>query len=62
MSTPSRLVRIEAATRKVQEIRSITEFRLTGSPYAVISWTPDGEAVVLADMSTSEIYRVNVER
>ncbi|MGO9011921.1 MAG: protein kinase domain-containing protein [Bryobacteraceae bacterium] len=58
--TPNRLVRIEAATGKLEEIRSIKEFRLAiGEP---VSWTPDGEAVVLADHSTSEIYRIEVER
>jgi dipeptidyl aminopeptidase/acylaminoacyl peptidase len=58
---PNRLVRIEAATGKLEEIRSIKEFRLTGLGYPV-SWTPDGEAVVLADHSTQEIYRIEVER
>ena len=27
-----------------------------------VSWIPDGEAVVLAGLTTSEIYRIEVER
>jgi dipeptidyl aminopeptidase/acylaminoacyl peptidase len=56
------LARIAIATRKVEEIRAINEFRLTGTMAAGVSWTPDGEAVVLADRNTSEIYRIEVER
>jgi Tol biopolymer transport system component len=59
---PPVLVRIEIATRKVEEIRTINEFRLAGNIAAGVSWTPDGEAVVFADHSTSEIYRIEVER
>jgi DNA-binding winged helix-turn-helix (wHTH) protein/WD40 repeat protein len=58
---PVRLARIEVATRKLEEIRSIKEFCLAGTMAAGVSWTPDGEPVVLADRSTQEIYRLDVE-
>ena len=58
---PVRLARIEVATRKLEEIRSIKEFGLAGTMAAGVSWTPDGEPVVLADRSTQEIYRLDVE-
>ena len=58
---PYRLVRIEAATGKLEEIRSIKEFRLTGTIGFGVSWTPNWEAVVLADRSASGIYRIEVE-
>ena len=56
------LVRIEVATRTVEQIRSIKEFRLTGTMGVGVSWTPDKEPVVLVDHSTREIYRIEVER
>ena len=59
---PVRLARIEVATRKLEEIRSIKEFGLAGTIAPGVSWTPDGEAVVLADRSTQEVYRLDVER
>ena len=59
---PDKLVRIEVATRKVEEIRSVKEFRLAGNIGYGVSWTPEGEAVVLQDLSTREIYRIDVER
>jgi uncharacterized repeat protein (TIGR01451 family) len=58
---PQRLARIDVATRKLEEIRSIKEFGLAGNISAGVSWTPDGEPVVLADRSTFEIYRLDVE-
>jgi DNA-binding winged helix-turn-helix (wHTH) protein/Tol biopolymer transport system component len=58
----SELVRIEVATRRVEELRTIKEFRLTGSMYPGVSWTLDWEPIVLADLSTNEIYRIEVER
>jgi len=58
---PPRLVRIGVATRKLEEIRAINEFRLTGTKSPGVSWTPDWEAVVLADRSMSEIYRIDVD-
>jgi dipeptidyl aminopeptidase/acylaminoacyl peptidase len=62
MLVPARMVRIAVAARKLEEIRTINEFPLTGNLAAGVSWTPDGEAVVLADRDTSEIYRIEVER
>lgn len=62
MAAPNRLVRIEVAKRKLEGIRTIREFRLAPSFGSGVSWTPDGEPVVLADMSTSEIYRIQVEQ
>jgi DNA-binding winged helix-turn-helix (wHTH) protein/Tol biopolymer transport system component len=59
---PPVLARIEMATRKLEEVRAINEFRLTGTFFPGVSWTPDGEAVVLADRGASEIYRIDVER
>ena len=58
---PVRLARIDVATRKLEEIRSIKEFQTTGTIGNGVSWTPDGEPVVLADRSTQEIYRLDVE-
>jgi len=59
---PNRLVRVEAATRTVEEIRTIKEMRLTGNMVPGVWWTPDAEPVVLSDMDTLEIYRIDVER
>ncbi len=58
---PSALVRLDVATRKAAEIRTVKEFRLTGSLGRGASWTPEGEAVVLSDLSTSEVYRIDVD-
>jgi hypothetical protein len=49
------------ATRKLEEIRSIKEFDLAGTIAPGVSWTPDGEPVVLASQSTVEIYRLDVQ-
>jgi Tol biopolymer transport system component len=56
------LVRQEVATRKVEEIRKSKEFRLTGSLGWGVSWTPDGEPVVLSDLSTGEVYCIDVQQ
>jgi len=61
MSAPTKLVRIEVATRKVEEIRTIKEFSLTGNLSPGVFWSPDGEPVVLASQSTAEIYRIDVD-
>ena len=58
---PDRLLRVEVATRKLEKVRSIEEFRLAGNMVAGVSWTPDMEPVILADQSTSEIYRIDVD-
>jgi len=58
---PTRLARIEVATRKLEEIRSIKEFDLAGTIAPGVSWTPDGEPVVLASQSTVKIYRLDVQ-
>ena len=47
ISPPDRLVGLAVATRRVEEIRSIKEFRLTGSFGTGAPWTPDGKPVVL---------------
>jgi Tol biopolymer transport system component/DNA-binding winged helix-turn-helix (wHTH) protein len=60
-NNPFTLVRIEVATRKLEEIRSIKEFSLAGNLSPGVSWTPDGEPVVLASQSTVEIYRLDVQ-
>jgi len=58
----NKLVRLNVATRKVEETRTIKEFRLALVMGWAVSWTPEGEAVVLADKGTNEIYRIDVER
>ena len=61
MGSQPRLARIALATHKVEAMRTINEFRLTGNlDIAGVSWTPDGEPVVLEDLSTREIYRIDV--
>jgi WD40 repeat protein/tRNA A-37 threonylcarbamoyl transferase component Bud32 len=62
IAEPDRLLRVEVATRKLEKIRSIEEFRLAGNMVAGVSWTPDMEPVILADQSTSEIYRIERDR
>ena len=62
LQSQSRLVRIAVATRRIEEIRSVKEFRLTGTLDSGASWTPDGEPVILVDLTSSEIYRIEVER
>jgi DNA-binding winged helix-turn-helix (wHTH) protein/dipeptidyl aminopeptidase/acylaminoacyl peptidase len=62
IAEPDRLLRVEVATNKLEEIRGIEEFRLAGNIIAGVSWTPDMEPVILADHSTNEIYRIDVER
>lgn len=54
----NRLIRIEVATGKVEEIRRITEFTTAGIMAFVPFWTPDDEPIVLKDLSTYQIYRV----
>jgi hypothetical protein len=61
IAEPDRLLRVEVATRKLEEIRTIKEFRLTGNEDLSVWWTPDMEPVILADQSTSEIYRIDVD-
>jgi eukaryotic-like serine/threonine-protein kinase len=55
------LVRLEISTRRLEEIRNVREFRLAGTMVPGVFWTPEGEPVVLADMTTNEIYRVDLE-
>jgi hypothetical protein len=55
------LIRLDVAARKVEETRTIKEFRLAGNIFPGVSWTPDEEAVVLSDLSTSEVYRIDVD-
>ena len=57
----ARLVRIEVATGKVQEVRKLTEFPTTGLTTDA-SWTPEEEPVVLKDTSTYQIYRIERDR
>ena len=52
--------RLDVATRKVEEIRTIKEFRLTPSNGWGVSWTPDGEPIVLAHLRTWDIYRIDL--
>lgn len=56
-----KLVRLDVATRKAEEIRTIKEFRLTPANGWGVSWTPDGEPIVLADLTTWDIYRIDVQ-
>jgi Tol biopolymer transport system component len=58
----SRLVRIEVATGKVEEVRKLMEFPTTGVLAPGASWTPDEEPVVLTDVSSSQIYRIERDR
>jgi dipeptidyl aminopeptidase/acylaminoacyl peptidase len=60
-STSNSLIRLDVAARKVEETRTIKEFRLAGNIFPGVSWTPDEEAVVLSDLSTSEVYRIDVD-
>jgi Tol biopolymer transport system component len=55
------LVRTQVATGKVEEIRKIKEFRLTGPIGWGVSWTPEGEPVVLADLSAGDVYRIELQ-
>jgi hypothetical protein len=52
---------LEVATRRLEEIRSVREFRLIGNEDLSVWWTPDMEPVILADHSTQEIYRLDVD-
>jgi Tol biopolymer transport system component len=61
IAEPDRLLRVEVAKRKLEEIRTVKEFRLTGNEAPNVWWTPDMEPVILADQSTNEIYRIDVE-
>ncbi len=58
-----RLVRIEVGTGKVEEVRTLTEFSITGVLSAAGAfWTPDGEPIVLKKLSSSQIYRIERDR
>jgi Tol biopolymer transport system component len=59
---PADLVRIEIATRKVEEIHKVTEFARTGVLSPGVSWTPDDEPIVLKDLTTSQVYRIDRDR
>ena len=58
----ARLVRIEVATGKLEEIHKLSEFPITGVRWGGAFWTPDGEPVVLKNLSTSQIYRIERDR
>ena len=58
----SAAIRIEIATRREEVIRNITEFGLTGNINPGVYWTPDDEPVVLKDLSTDQIYRIDRDR
>ena len=62
ISEPTRLVRVDVATHKLEEVRRIDDFRLAGNIFAGVSWTPEMEPLILADHSANEIYRIDVER
>ena len=59
---PPRIVRIEVATQKVEVIREIQEFNTTGVWAPNASWMPDDEPVVLRDLATTQIYRIERDR
>ena len=56
------IIRIDIATKKVQSIHRITEFNTTGVISPSVFWTPDDEPVVLKDLSTQQIYRIDRDR
>ena len=58
----SRLVRMEVATGRVEEIRKLSEFPIGGVFDAGAFWTSDEEPVVLKDTSTYQIYRIERDR
>ncbi|MGD0580363.1 MAG: winged helix-turn-helix domain-containing protein [Bryobacteraceae bacterium] len=58
----ARLVRIEVATGKLEEVHKLSEFPITGVRAAGAFWTPDKEPVVLKDLSSSQIYRIERDR
>ena len=58
----SELARIEVATRKVEEIHKVTEFAREGVLFPGVSWTPDDEPIVLKDLTTSQVYRIDRDR
>jgi hypothetical protein len=55
-------VRIEVATRKVEEIHKVTEFAREGVLFPGVSWTPDDEPIVLKDLTTSQLYCIDRDR
>jgi Tol biopolymer transport system component len=55
------LIRLDVATRKAEEIRTVKEFRLTGNIGAGASWTPDGEPIVLSSLSMGWVCRIDVD-
>jgi Tol biopolymer transport system component len=56
------IVRIEIATRKMETVRAITDFNLTGVLDPSASWTPEDEPIVQKNVSSSQIYRIERER
>jgi hypothetical protein len=58
----NRLIRIEVATKKEEEIRKITEFITTGVISFVPFWTPDDEPIALKDLTSYQIYRIDRDR
>jgi Tol biopolymer transport system component len=56
------IVRIEIATRKLETVRAITEFNLAGVLGPSASWTPEDEPIVLKNVSSSQIYRIERDR
>jgi Tol biopolymer transport system component len=58
----SRLVRMEVATGRVEEIRKLSEFPIGGVFEGGAFWTSDEEPVVLKGVSSSQIYRIERDR
>lgn len=56
------MIRIEVATRKVEEIRKLGEFLCIGVMDPGAFWMPDEEPILPRDLSTRQIYRIGHDR
>jgi hypothetical protein len=56
------LSRLEIATGRVEPIHTITGFSIASSLGPWSGWTPEGEPMVMRDMRTHEIYRIESSR
>ena len=59
--TAAKAIRIEVATGHIEEIARL-DFNTVGNVYYWVGWTPDWEPLTLRDVSSTQIYRLDLDR
>ena len=56
-----KVYRVRIADRKLEEVASVADFQVTGTPTPWFGLTPDDSPLVVRDLSSQEIYALDLE-